>query len=79
MSEKELTGYPSIDKPWLKYYSEEAIDSPLPECTAYEYMYQNNKEYPNGIAIDYFGRKITFKQLFESIDNVAVSFQGNRY
>ena len=20
-----LTGYPSIDKPWLKYYSEEAI------------------------------------------------------
>lgn len=23
-TEKELTGYPSIDKPWLKYYSEEA-------------------------------------------------------
>ena len=21
--EKELTGYPSIDKPWLKYYKEE--------------------------------------------------------
>lgn len=20
-----LTGYPSIDKPWLKYYSQEAI------------------------------------------------------
>ena len=25
-TEKKLTGYPSIDKPWLKYYSEEAIN-----------------------------------------------------
>lgn len=23
MNAKEMTGYPSIDKPWLKYYSEE--------------------------------------------------------
>lgn len=28
MSEQKLTGYPSIDKPWLKYYSEEAILTP---------------------------------------------------
>ena len=38
MEEKELTGYPSIDKPWLKYYSDEAITAPLPECTMYEYL-----------------------------------------
>lgn len=25
-TEKKLTGYPSIDKPWLKFYSEEAIN-----------------------------------------------------
>lgn len=24
MSTKEVTGFPSIDKPWLKYYTEEA-------------------------------------------------------
>ena len=36
---KELTGYPSIDKPWLKYYSEETINAPLPECTIFEYMH----------------------------------------
>ena len=63
----ELTGYPSIDKPWLKYYSEEAINAPLPECTIYEYMYDNNKDYPNDIAINYLGRKITYHQLFENI------------
>ena len=39
---KELTGYPSIDKPWLKYYSEEAINAPLPECTICEYMKERN-------------------------------------
>jgi len=33
MEEHKLTGYPSIDKPWLKYYSEAAINAPLPECT----------------------------------------------
>ena len=41
---KPLTGYPSIDKPWLKYYSEEAINAPLPECTMYEYIWKNNKD-----------------------------------
>lgn len=51
-NEKGLTGYPSIDKPWLKYYSEEAINSPLPECTVYENVYRHNKDYPNHIAID---------------------------
>lgn len=40
---KEITGYTSIDKPWLKYYSEEAISAPLPECTIYEYLWENNK------------------------------------
>ncbi|MBP3782965.1 MAG: hypothetical protein J6I68_06935, partial [Butyrivibrio sp.] len=56
----ELTGYPSIDKPWLKYYSEEAINAKLPECTIFEYMYENNKNYPKDIAINYMGRKITY-------------------
>lgn len=33
MNEKKVTGYPSVDKPWLKYYTEEAINAQLPECT----------------------------------------------
>ena len=34
---KQLTGYPSIDQPWLKYFQPDAINAPLPECTVYEY------------------------------------------
>ena len=38
-TEKTLTGYPSIDKPWLKYYSEESINACLPEDGAYSIIY----------------------------------------
>ena len=68
------TGYPSIDKPWLKYYSEEAINASLPECTIYECLYENNKDYPSDIAINYLGRKITYGELFENIDKTAAAF-----
>lgn len=70
---KELTGYPSIDKPWLKYYSEEVINAPLPECTIYEYLWENNKDYLNDIAIIYFNKKISYGELFESINKCEKS------
>lgn len=71
---RERTGFPSVDKPWLKYYSEEAINAPLPECTIYEYLYENNKDYPSDIAINYLGRKISYKELFENIEKTAAAF-----
>ena len=76
-NEKELTGYPSIDKPWLKYYSEEAINAPLPDCSMYEYLYDCNKDSLNHTAMNYFGKKITYKKLFENIDKVAAALQAN--
>lgn len=74
MAEKELTGYPSIDKPWLKYYSEETIHAPVPDCTIYEYLMRNNKEFPKDIAILYLGRIITYRELFQKIDETAAAF-----
>lgn len=68
------TGYPSIDKPWLKYYSEEAIYAELPECSLYEYLWQNNREHLEDIALNYFGRKMTYGELFDNIDLVARAF-----
>lgn len=74
MNNQNSTGYPSIDKPWLKYYSEEAINTPLPECTIYEYLWENNKDHLDDTALIYFGRKITYKELFENIDKTARAF-----
>lgn len=74
--DKELTGYPSIDKPWLKYYSEEAINAPLPECTIFEYLWRNNKEHLDDIALNFFDCKITYGELFENIDKTASAFSA---
>lgn len=42
-NEKELTGYPSIDKPWLKYYSEKAINAKLTDRSMYSNFYELNQ------------------------------------
>lgn len=73
---KELTGYPSIDKPWLKYYSEEAINAELPDCTMYEYIWQNNKDHLDDIALIYFNKKITYRRMFDMIDKTASAFDA---
>ena len=45
-----MTGYPSIDKPWLSFYSEESAKAPLPNSSIYEYILQKNQDHPEGIA-----------------------------
>ena len=70
-TEHELTGFPSIDKPWLKYYSEEAIQAELPECTIYEYLWGNNKNHLSDTALIYFDKKFSYKELFEEIEKTA--------
>ena len=67
----KLTGYASIDKPWLKYYSKEAITATIPEMTAYQYMVSKNQDNLKTIAINYFGKKISFKEFIEKIDETA--------
>ena len=74
MEARKLTGYPSVDKPWLKYYTEEAIHAQLPEHTLYEYLWENNKNHLNNTALNYYNHKIPYGQLFEEIDRVAKAF-----
>lgn len=74
MVEKALTGYPSVDKPWLKYYSKEAINAPLPEGSIYDYMAQGKRQYPDRIALDYFGHKISYGRFLDDIDRIANAF-----
>ena len=71
---KEMTGYPSIDKPWLKYYSEEAINAELPECSMYDYIHTCNKENLSGIAINYYGKMISYEEMFRQIESTAKAF-----
>lgn len=71
MCDTKKTDYPSIDCPWLKYYSEEAIHSQPAECTVYQNIYQHNKDHLNDLALEYFGVKISFSELFDRIESCA--------
>lgn len=66
-----LTGIPSIDKPWLKYYDVESIKKSMPKESCYRYLYNCNSKYLGRVALSYFGRKITFEELFLNIDSTA--------
>lgn len=72
--EKILTGYPSIDKPWLKNYSDEAISAVLPNCSMYEYVYECNKNHFDDIALIYSNKSITYRTMFNKIDTLAQGF-----
>ena len=71
--EKKLTGYPSIDKPWLKYYNKEDINYEFPKCNYVDYIWECNKNRLSENAIDYLGTKITFSELFSQVDQAAKS------
>ena len=62
-----MTGYPSIDRPWLKFYTEEAIKTPLPECTIYERITNCNADNLGRIALNYYGNNYTYKAFFDAI------------
>lgn len=66
---------PSITKPWMKYYDEaEVVSASVPKHSAYECIFECNKSALNDIAIEFYGRRITYEELFAQIDRVADAF-----
>lgn len=72
---QELTGYPSIDKPWLKYYSDEAINAEIPRKSIYEYVYEANQDNRDSVAINYYDYEITYGELFDSVSRVTFALE----
>ncbi len=62
--------YPSVDKPWLKYY--EKVEGIKPKnCSIYEYLHTSNEGNLNAQALMYFNKTITYKELLEKIEKCA--------
>ena len=70
------TGYPSIDKPWLKYYKNDAPNMPSPDMSIFDFLYRNNTGSLDCVALNYFGNRITYRKLFDNIEAVAASLQA---
>lgn len=69
-------GYASVDKPWLKYYNENIFDVNIPNLSAYEFMLESNKNNLDKVALTYFGKKYSYRQLFNIINVVENSFRN---
>jgi long-chain acyl-CoA synthetase len=65
------TGYGSIDKIWLKYYDEYAIKKDFAPMSAYQLMKKCNEGHETDIALNYFGKKISYGEMLENIDTTA--------
>ena len=76
MKENKLTGYPSIDKPWLKYYSEEEINYSIPKCKIIDNLYKHIDNYSNEIALEFMNVKVTYSELKQKIEHVAKSLKA---
>lgn len=61
---------------WEHFYKEEDLNVVVPDCSLYEYMLEETKSYKNNYALNYFGRKITFKLFWNYIDRCAKSFKS---
>lgn len=75
MQEQKLTGYPSIDKPWMKYYSDGKKYLLNENDTIYNNFVKVAIEKANDMAfIDYLsGKKTTYKDLLEQANELADS------
>lgn len=68
---EKKTGFPSVDKPWLQYYSETAINAELPKSTMYEIVYNNNQSNLEKTALEYYGTKISYECMLKEISIIA--------
>jgi long-chain acyl-CoA synthetase len=74
MGETNQTGYPSIDKPWLKYYNKEITSKELPPQKIYDYIAEVADSHMDSYCLEYFGKKITYKAFLENVEKVAKAF-----
>lgn len=76
MENQTLTGYPSVDRPWLKNYPNGAAENVVSgiDMRAYDFMCSRVKEHLDMPALEYLGAKITYAQLINNIEKWTRAF-----
>ncbi len=76
MKETTTCRKPSVTQPWKKYYSPEALAQTIPQLTCYRYLREMNKDNLKNPAINYYGKKVTYGELFRRIEETANAFHA---
>lgn len=67
----KLTGYPHIDKPWMKYYDEKVVNTKEPETNITNYLKEKVKGNEHMLAHTYYKNDMTFDELFEKVNTAS--------
>ncbi len=78
MSDGKMTGKPSIDRPWIKYYPEPLRKIQAPDCTVKEYL-KLNCPGEDVAAMEFYGNQISWKTVFEQAEAVARSLRASGF
>lgn len=70
MSEQKMTGFPSIDKPWLKYYNSKSYHENL-NVSIYDFWHQISEQAYDANVMNYCGHKISNRVMDANIHKVA--------
>ena len=60
-----------LQYPWQKYYDEDIRNVEVEDISIYDFFEKKSYEHINNTAINYFGEKLTFKELLAQIDLCA--------
>ena len=74
MKEQVVKRKISEERPWMKYYDTDFAGMQAPKCKIYNYMIDVNRKQMDSTAINYYGAKITYRQLIANIDEAANAF-----
>ena len=71
MKKTSLSGYPHIDKPWMKFYDEEVLQEEDPKVNMTEYLKEKTKGLDNHTVTSYYGRSQSYAEFWEKVNNAS--------
>ena len=63
-----------LAQPWEKFYTEDELNYTIPNISIYRQLKESYLKYPDNVAIQYMGKKISYTQLFNKIEVAAKGF-----
>lgn len=64
------------DEPWLSYYSREERSIKFTNKTIYEYLKSSVGEYTHYYALNYFGNRISYNEMFKKVEQISKSLKS---
>ena len=66
-----------LENPWDKYYDKDKRSVEVPDCSIYDYLKNSTLGHEDMVALNYFGKKIVYKDLLKKIDICARALKSN--